>query len=221
MITVFRSSKGGSGTSTITAALALLTGSSSSAPVLCLDLAGDLPAVFGTSQSTPGLSEWLTRETDLDIFDLCLDGGHGVHLLPLGSLPLPDIGANAWNRLLAFLDEATRHGVEVIVDAGTALLPEIFTRVSSGRRTLLVIRPCYLALRRAMQSELAADGIVLVTGGDRVLTRADVESVLRIPVLAECPLDPDVARRVDAGLFHSRLPKTLVTSLERLMTIPT
>jgi hypothetical protein len=31
--------------------------------------------------------------------------------------------------------------------------------------------------------------------------------------VAEVPLDPDIARRVDSGLFHSRLPRALVSSL--------
>lgn len=230
MLTIFRSTKGGSGTSTVAAGLAGILGrrtnphSTRAGRVLTVDLCGDLPAVLGTATPLTGLSEWLDRSSDHDFEELCIDCGRGVHLVPTGSSCLPDSSSPTWSRLVAVLDDHLTRGEHVVIDAGTEALPHLFTTSALARsttspiRVLLVVRPCYLALRRAIEerseSDGYADGIVLVTGEGRVLTRRDVESVLGIPVIAEVPLDPDVARRVDSGLFLSRLPVSLVAALE-------
>ena len=77
-----------------------------------------------------------------------------------------------------------------------------------------MIRPCYLALRRATQLPGRVSGIVLVDEPGRALGRRDVESVIGVPVVAEIPLDPAVARAVDAGLLSCRLPATLGRALK-------
>lgn len=233
MLTIFRSTKGGSGTSTVTAGFAGVLGrhaarhSTRVAPVLAIDLCNDLPAVLGTATPLTGLSEWLERSSDHDFDDLCIDCGQGVHLAPTGSASLPDPNSPSWNRLVSVLDHRLAHGGQVVMDVGMGAVPPVFTNPALTASTttptsvLLVVRPCYLALRRAVEENadggVTADGIVLVSGEGRVLTRRDVQSVLGIPVVAEVPLDPDVARRVDAGLFLSRLPATLVTALEPLV----
>ena len=48
----------------------------------------------------------------------------------------------------------------------------------------------------------------------RALGRRDVESVIGVPVVAEIPLDPAVARAVDAGLLSCRLPATIGRALK-------
>jgi hypothetical protein len=50
---------------------------------------------------------------------------------------------------------------------------------------------------------------VLVTEPGRVLSARDVEDAADAPVLAVIPLDPQVARLVDAGLLTGRLPRSL------------
>ena len=76
-----------------------------------------------------------------------------------------------------------------------------------------MLRPCYLALRRALDAGLPAHGVVLVREPGRVLTAKDIEDVLRLPVRAEIEVDPAVARAVDAGLLAGRLPRLLERSL--------
>lgn len=83
-------------------------------------------------------------------------------------------------------------------------------------RRLLVVRNCYLALRRAVAHPVRPDGVVLVTEPGRALTATDVEAVLTAPVVAEIAIDPAVARTIDAGLLAARLPRTLVRSLAPL-----
>jgi hypothetical protein len=55
--------------------------------------------------------------------------------------------------------------------------------------------------------------VVLVTEPGRVLGKADVESVVGAPVIAEISLDPAVARAVDAGLLAGRVPTLLAQQL--------
>ena len=75
--------------------------------------------------------------------------------------------------------------------------------------SLLVLRPCYLALRRALAAPVRPSGVVLVTEHGRSLGRRDVEDVLGVPVRAEVPVEEAVARAVDAGLLARRLPRSL------------
>lgn len=222
MLTICRSTKGGSGTSTVTAGLAAIAGLrtiTARTSVLVVDLLDDLPAIFGIAVPLAGLAEWLTRSTDQDFVDLCQDCGHGVQLMPRGTGPLPDPTSNLWNRLAGVIEHHVASGNDVFMDLGTHRIPDrLECRLAAiPTRSLLVIRPCYLALRRATECREAFDGVVLVTGGDRVLGKRDVEGVLGIPVVCEVPLDPDVARRVDSGLFKSRLPASLVTALSDLV----
>ena len=79
--------------------------------------------------------------------------------------------------------------------------------------SLLVIRPCYLALRKALAAPIRPAGVVLVNEPGRVLSRRDVEDVLGIPVRAEIAYEESVARAVDAGLLGSRIPRTLERAL--------
>jgi hypothetical protein len=126
---------------------------------------------------------------------------------------LPPTGGD-WQRLAAACRE--HHGVEVIVDAGPTIPPIAAHRLAM--RSLLVVRPCYLALRRAVQRSECASGIIVVNEPGRSLGVTDVERSLSLPILAEIPWDPAVARAVDAGLLAARLPQTLARPLRRLTT---
>jgi hypothetical protein len=81
---------------------------------------------------------------------------------------------------------------------------------------LLVLRPCYLALRRAVASSLRPSGVVLVEEAGRALGRRDVESALGVPVRAVVAHDPRIARAVDAGLLARRLPGLLERPLRHV-----
>ena len=76
-------------------------------------------------------------------------------------------------------------------------------------RSLLVTRSCYVALRRVRLAPVRPSGVVLVTEPGRVLSRDDVAAAAEAPVVAEVPLDPQVARLVDSGLLAGRLPRSL------------
>jgi hypothetical protein len=72
-------------------------------------------------------------------------------------------------------------------------------------RWLVVRGPCYLSLRAAVEHRWEPDGIVLLAEPGRALSGADVSDVLGAPVVAQVPIEPTVARVIDAGLLLARL----------------
>jgi len=206
--------KGGQGTTVVTAALGL-TLARSGHDVLLVDLAGDLPAALGLPEPDgPGLADWLAAGDDVPA-----DGlgrierpvGPGLALLPRGGGSMGP--SDRVEALLAALDDARL----AVVDCGVVGPGEDPAAVAAARanRSILVTRPCYLALRRASSPPLRPSEVILVTEPGRALDRTDVEAVVGAPVRAEIPLDPAVARAVDAGLLASRLPRGLERSLRR------
>ena len=90
--------------------------------------------------------------------------------------------------------------------------------MAAGAQTsLLVLRPCYLGLRRALAAPVRPSGVVLITDGARALGRRDVEDVLGVPVRAEIAIEEAVARAVDAGLLARRVPRPLERALRPIV----
>jgi hypothetical protein len=85
--------------------------------------------------------------------------------------------------------------------------------------SVVVVRGCYLALRRAVRMPLVARaaGAVLVDEPGRALGQDEVGEVLGLPVLARFPLRPSVARAVDAGVLAARLPGHLAGPASELL----
>jgi hypothetical protein len=84
---------------------------------------------------------------------------------------------------------------------------------------LLVTRPCYLALRRAVNQKQCADvaGVVLVSEPGRSLLAEDITAVTGLPIIATIPVRADIARAVDAGVLADRLPEQLTTAARRIL----
>jgi len=91
--------------------------------------------------------------------------------------------------------------------------PAAATIIGQARRSILVTRACYLAMRRAMRAPLRPTGVVIVREPGRVLSTTDIEQVVGAPVTAVVEVDPAVARAVDAGLLAGRLPRSLAKAL--------
>ncbi|MFM9137965.1 MAG: hypothetical protein ACKOQZ_07505, partial [Actinomycetota bacterium] len=100
-----------------------------------------------------------------------------------------------------------------IVDVGTH--PSAATICAQATKSILVVRPCYLALRRATRSTITPDSVIVVQEPGRALTTRDIEGVVGTKVTATIPVDPTIARAVDAGLLSSRLPIALATAIAR------
>jgi len=103
----------------------------------------------------------------------------------------------------------------VVADCGRADEGVGLAVAAGATLSLLVLRPCYLALRRALAAPLRPSGVILVGEEGRSLGRRDVEEVLGVPVRAEVGFDPAVARAVDAGLLSRRVPRALGRSLRQ------
>jgi hypothetical protein len=77
--------------------------------------------------------------------------------------------------------------------------------------------PCYVGLA-TLNARYAGwvDGAIVVLEDGRALTERDVTDVLGVPVVATVPVEPAIARATDAGLLLSRLHRL---SLRRLAAL--
>jgi MinD superfamily P-loop ATPase len=213
MLVCFWSAKGGSGTSVMAAATALTL--ARHAPVRLADIAGDQPAMLAlASEPATGVRDWLLTgpQAPADALDrLAVEVTGRLSLVPSGSgdlaLALPEAGA----ALAVALRDDSR---PTVIDAGVLAndsAPVVDALVEVADVSLLVVRSCYLALRRAVKLEATtrATGVVVVEESGRSLEARDVGDVLGLPVVATVPVKAAVSRAVDAGVLVSRLPDVL------------
>jgi len=209
VLTCCWSVKGGSGTTVVAASLGLLAASAPGGALL-VDLAGDIPAALGLPQpSGPGVRDWLTADAGVEadaIEHLSEPASPGLRVVPAGADEADRPPARARVELLA--RTLAEQDAEAVVDLGVAT-PSWQPLLARADTSLLVIRPCYLALRRATTLTSRPTGIVLVREPGRALGRREVEDVTGVRVLAEVDVEPSIARAVDAGLLASRLPRGL------------
>ena len=213
------SPKGGSGTTVIACGLAAVLSRSTAGRggVLLADLAGDAPAALGLAEPPgPGLAEWLSAGPDVApsaLSRLEVEAGPGLRLLGwrrpgAGAEPGPGPGRGE-----ALVDALAGDPRPVVADCGRACGGAALAVAAGAAVSLLVLRPCYLGLRRALAAPVRPSGIVLLAEQGRSLGRRDVEDVLGVPVRAEVAVDPSVARAVDAGLLARRVPRGLERAL--------
>ncbi|MET0147288.1 MAG: hypothetical protein ABW328_21270, partial [Ilumatobacteraceae bacterium] len=174
-VTVCYAAKGGSGTTVVSATLALCCPTDS----LLVDLDGELPAVLGMLEpSGQGLSDWLASDAPAPALgDLAVDVDRTTRLIPRGPRPV-DRESPRWPELFSWL--ATRH--MPVIDAGTR--PPAAAFEIDDVRSLLVTRACYLAMRRAVAAPCRPDGVVLVSEPGRSLRASDVARTIGAPVVA-------------------------------------
>ncbi len=217
----FWSPKGGSGTS-VTAAACAIHAARRAGPVRLVDLRGDQPAVLGLgADPETGVADWLaagpTAPTDA-LDRLGIEVVPGLSLLPRGRLASvlePEAAAEAG----AALAVALRDGPLTIVDVGIPDSPVTRAVLEVSDATFLVLRECYLALRRAASSPLTsrAFGLVVLQEPGRSLSPADVAQVLGRPVTTRVAMRVAIARAVDAGVLPARLPEPLARSAEQIL----
>jgi hypothetical protein len=229
MLTALWSATGGSGTSVITAACAIalarrLVDGEHGVGVRVADLAGDLPAVFGLGTDPDvGLVDWLMAgpEAPTDALDrLLIDVDAGVALLPRGGRSAQAERARPAAESGAALAVALAHGSSpVLVDCGGAREPAERALVEVADLSFVVMRSCYLALRRAVHAPMLActAGVVLLDEPGRSLGAREVSEVLELPVLVRVPVKAPIARAVDAGVLTTRMPDVLARAANELV----
>lgn len=223
-MTVLYSAKGGSGTTVTAASLALARARTNGSGddernVLLVDLAGDLPAVLGMPETDgDGVFEWMAAGCAVPTLSrLERVVAPGVSLISTGRVdtPLVDPRNRAMLLWAALADEAERR--DVIVDAGTSPSGVALTVLAHTGVRLLVTRPCYVSLRRAVAFPCRPTGVALLNETDRSLDVADVEASLGVPVLTQLPVTAQIARMVDAGTLATRgAPRNLARELGHL-----
>jgi hypothetical protein len=207
------SPKGGSGVSVFAAACALVLARGPGARLV--DLGGDQPAIFGLgAEPRTGVTDWLNAGpgAPTDALDrLALEATPGVALIPRGddfAAPSAQAGAESG----AALAVALRDGpVPTIVDLGAAEAPAAKALLEVSDATIVVVRGCYLTLRRAVRHPALprASGLVVVEEPGRAIGAKEISDVLGRPVIARVPARDAVARAVDAGVLAQRLPDVL------------
>jgi hypothetical protein len=221
------SAKGGVGTTVVAAALAVRLARRDPGGVLAVDLAGDLPTALGCAEGAgPALVDWMAGGGDVPTDAMARlehEIGPGLALIHRGVGPLHPGRASLLATMLAAeprvvvadcgrIDASPDARPDPDDDEGDpASVSRAIAR--AGSSSLLVTRPCFLALRRAASVGLRPTGVVLVAEDGRAITADDIESVLGCSVVARVRLSPSVARAVDAGLLATSLPRSLERDL--------
>ena len=218
MLLALWSPKGGSGTSVVAASCSLVLARAAAARLADRD--GDQPALLGLgSDPSPGLADWLAAgpEAPSDaLARIAVEAAPGLALLPAGGADprraLPEAGA----ALAVILRDDP---LPTVADLGRAAAPALEAIVEVADASVVVVKGCYLALRRAVRSPLVrrAAGAVLVDEPGRSLGEREVADVLGVPVLATFQVRPTVARTVDAGVLVARTPDLLTRPARRLL----
>jgi MinD-like ATPase involved in chromosome partitioning or flagellar assembly len=205
--------KGGAGTTVVATALARVLSAGAPAGALLADLAGDVPAVLGLPDPPgPGLAEWLAAGEDVPpdaLGRLEVEGPAGLRVLPWAGGPPAAAATGLDERASVLAAVLAADPRPTVVDCGTGPVGAGLVAASAATTSLLVLRPCYLALKAALRAPLRPSGIVLVAEPGRALGAPEVEDVLGVPVRAVVGTDPAVARAVDAGSLGEHLPRRL------------
>lgn len=211
--------KGGVGTSVVAAALSLELAKHQppgvGSPVVLVDLGGDQGDILGVDTAgCHGIVDWLCSADPVateSLAGLVMPVGPGLGLLPRGLGELGSGGDLDPQRISQLVrdfgaDTTVVCDLGLVVDDATSVRSLI--GAASDRRTL-VIRPCYLALRRGISIPISFDSVVEVFEEGRALRTLDVEAVIGQVVNARVRVDPSIARAVDSGTLSSRLPRIL------------
>lgn len=204
MLIAYWAAKGGAGTSVLAAVHALAV--AETGPALLVDLDGDLPDVLGVRHPDAGVAEWLAAGDGVpsDALDRI-----AAPIAPNLSLLARGRGRLAGPRLAVLAELLHRSPRIVVVDCGSSPGAAGRAVAQAADRSILVTRPCYLAMRRQARLGLAPTEIAVVREKQRALRNDDVARSVGAPVRLSIDLDPNVARIVDAGLLTARLPRSL------------
>lgn len=206
-ITCIYSHKGGQGVTTIAAATAALINNRHHHTLL-IDTGHDLAAVLGQREPTgPGLTDYLA-DTTITLTDITTSISEGLDLIHSGNGPR-QFDTSTYVLTTGGLD----HYDHVIIDAA----PDAHPWVRHANVSVMVTRPCYLALRHANGHARRPDHVVVVNEPGRTLNFADIAAVTGRPVTAATCYDPIIARAIDAGILASRLPRSLARDLKPLV----
>lgn len=219
MLTACWSVKGGSGTTAVAASLTIAL-AGAGRPVVAADFAGDLAVAIGLPDPPgPGVRNWLDAGSDVPADGLeriAATGERGITFVPRGDW-VTGRGSDDCDAAVRLADglRALTPGAPVIADAGVVDSPGMRAFVAAADRSLLVVRSCYLGLRRAVAAPRPT-AVVVVREPGRSLSPRDIGDSLGVPVAAVIEWDPAVAYALDTGLLRTRLPRRVTQQLRRV-----
>jgi hypothetical protein len=198
-------------TTVVAAALARRIAQEAPDGALLVDTAGESLAALGMPESEgPGLAGWLRSRdhSGLPVVAAC----PGLSVVHRGA------GALVSDRADRLVDALASDARSAVVDCGTNPTGVGAALAERADQSILVTRPCDLALRRTLSDQSPRPTVVvLVREPGRALSAEDVAEALAAPVVAEIDVDPAVARAVDAGLLVARTPASLDAGLSSLL----
>jgi len=217
MLCALWSPNGGAGTSAFAAACALVAARHRSTRLADLD--GDQPGILALpADPATGLAEWLAvgPEAPADALDrFAVTVAPDLALLPRGVRSVLDATPEAGAALGVVLAQDDRI---TFADVGRAEAPALRALVEVADASIVVVRECYLTLRHCVRSPeiVTASGAVAMDEVDRGLTVRDIADIIPVPIMATAPFDASIGRRIDAGVFPTRLPSGLVRAATRV-----
>ena len=222
MLIGFWSPKGGSGVSTVAAACALAA--RRSMPTIVVDPWGDLTALFAVPPPAVGWNDLVAAaELPSDALDrIAVEVDERLRLVAPGGSghEVERRRTGAGSQVGVDLQAALRRARStVIVDLGLGEGASASALATTADALVCVIRPCYLALRRALAHPLLApsNGVFVVEEPGRALTANDVASTLQRRELGAVSLRPAIARSIDAGTFVLRPSEGIVRAADTML----
>ncbi len=224
MLIAYWSPKGGSGTSVLAAATAGVLARRCGATLA--DLGGDQPAVCGLARDPDvGLRDWLVAgpEAPAEALErLGVDVAPGLEVLPYGGRETREPGAVLPEAGAALGVTLRDRSSPTVADVGSLMrtdpeAAEALLEVADV--TVLVVRPCYLTLRRAVAMPAVArvDLVAFVDEPGRSLAAPQVLDVLGLSNSVKVPVRASIARAVDAGVVVTRTPDVLRRSVREIL----
>jgi hypothetical protein len=141
-----------------------------------------------------------------------------VTLYPAGQRHADDVTVppEAGAALAVALDTGT---FPTVCDLGRLDTPVLRAFAEVAGPSIVVVRGCYLGLRRAIHHPALAGtfGAIVIDEHGRSLGARDVEDVLDVPVLATITARTGAARAVDAGVLATRLPESISRPLQHAL----
>ena len=221
MLVAIWSPKGGSGTTVLAAATA--SALARRGAVRLADLDGDQPATVGLGADPErGLADWLDLGAAAPVEALerlAVEVTPTLALLPRGRGRDPVLAPVPAAEAGAALAVALGDGPTTVADLGIPTTPATRALLEVADRSVVVVRRCYLALRRAVHAPALrrAAGVVVVDEAGRALGVPEIGDVVDLPVLAQVPWKPAIANAVDAGVLVTRPPDQLARPVDALL----
>ncbi len=199
---VIASGKGGVGKTTLTANLGVvLAGYGIDVTLLDADVTmANLELILGLEGKPITLNNVLSGDADIE--DAIYDGPGGIKVIPAG-LPLRHLKKVKIERLAKTVELLSSQTDIILIDAPAGLEKDALAAIDVAQEMILVTTPEIPSISDALKTRIVANSLgvnimgVIVNrerNDNALLTTREIEIILKAPVLAKIPEDPEVSR---------------------------